>query len=450
MPEIVSIPLSDLIVDLRNARLKDEQPSEQSALLALAKLKPAHLLKLAEDIVEHGLDPTTLPVVVPTGDQKKRYCVLEGNRRISALKALETPSLVAPVFKAADRKKLHRLAEKFAKHPINSVKCVLFESEEEATRWITLRHTGPNEGVGIVPWGSEEKDRYLARHGRASPHGQILRFVEQHGALSAEARQSNKRVITNLKRLISDPVVREKLGIEIVGGQVQSWFPAEEVLKGLSRIVDDLRTGKIKVGDIYYKQDRATYIASLPKDQLPDPARRLSAPQPLDATATPVPRREASGKRRVRPKSLPATRTTVIPSTCQLDIPSPRINQIYTELLQLSADQFPNLCSVGLRVFVELSVDHYIEQMKLMSENERRNKPLAKRMKVVAAHMRQNGIISDQLEAAVNRIADNSFVLGASIPTFNLYVHNPYVFPKPTELRLAFDELQPFIERLWP
>jgi hypothetical protein len=55
MAERVDIALADLIVDVRNARLKDEQPSEQAALLAMARQQKRFLLDLAADIVEHGL-----------------------------------------------------------------------------------------------------------------------------------------------------------------------------------------------------------------------------------------------------------------------------------------------------------------------------------------------------------------------------------------------------------
>lgn len=89
MPEYVSVPVSSLLLDSRNPRLPDEGASQQATAVALVEQHGATaLLKLADDIVEFGLDPLSLTAVVPTGDTRKRYTVLEGNRRLLAIKAL--------------------------------------------------------------------------------------------------------------------------------------------------------------------------------------------------------------------------------------------------------------------------------------------------------------------------------------------------------------------------
>jgi hypothetical protein len=448
MPEPIDVPLVDLLVDVRNARLRDEQPSQQATLLALARQQGNRLLKLASDVVEHGLDPISLPGVIRSSDQKKRYVVIEGNRRIVALKALETPSTVAPALDPTQQKRLTRLAARFAENPITRVRCVLFDSEEELDHWVTLRHTGPHEGVGLVEWGADEKDRYAARHGNRSPAGQVLDFAERIGVLDTSA-PAPKRIITSLTRLLTTRLLRDRLGITLSQGQLYSQFPAQETAKGLARVIEDLSTERIKVRDIYNKDQREDYAKSLTTTDLPDPATRLSAPVLLhDLDTSGAQRPKKPKKSRATPP--PPPRAALIPASCALHIKATRINHIYTELLTLEVERFPNACSVTLRVFVELSVDHYIEQHKLMTEQERRSSPLAKRLKAVAADMQKNGTISPQLETAIQKVADTQFVLAASTVSFNQYVHNQYVFPKATELRLAWDELQPFMEKLWP
>lgn len=456
MSEIVEIPLADLLIDMRNARLKDEQPNQQAALLAVAKQQGKRLLKLATDIVEQGLDPITLTAVVPTDDNKKRYVVIEGNRRIAALKALETPSLTTSAFDTGMQKQLVKLSKRFSEDPIESITCILFETEKEADHWIRLRHTGQNEGVGLVEWGADEKDRYTARHGYRSSEGQVIDFVEKFGELSEMATQSNKGIISSVKRLLSNPTVRERLGIDISDGKVLSWYPAQEVAKGLNRIIEDLKTEKIKVGDIYHAQDRIKYAESIPASHLPNPATQLNYPQPLetlDSSTTSGDLTANQGRPKPKTKKKPrqqSARTAVIPKDCYLNISPPRLNTIYNELRNLSVDQYSNACSVTLRVFVELSIDHYIAQKKLMTGQQGRNDPLAKRLKTVASDLLKQGKIDAQLETAIKKVADSQFVLAASTVTFNQYVHNQYVYPKSTELIVAWDELQPFMEKLWP
>jgi hypothetical protein len=161
--ENVDIPLVDLLLDVGNPRLAQSAASQQEVALEPARQQGDRIIRLAQDIVDNGLDPTTLTAVVATGDARKRYLVLEGNRRVLALRALETPSLIAPVLSPSSNRRLTELSKKYEQNPIDPVPCVLFADEDDAQHWIELRHTGANEGVGLVEWGSEEQDRYEDR-----------------------------------------------------------------------------------------------------------------------------------------------------------------------------------------------------------------------------------------------------------------------------------------------
>ena len=100
-------------------------------------------------------------------------------------------------------------------------------------------------------------------------------------------------------------------------------------------------------------------------------------------------------------------------------------------------------------MFVELSVDDYLKRRKLMNDSQRQNAPLAKRMRTAATDMHTHNKIDADLLKAIEKIASSKFVLAASTITMNQYVHNQYVFPQPTELRVAWDEIEPFVVQLW-
>ena len=90
MHELVEVSPADLILDAKNARLGEEQPSQPATTVALAKAVGGKaLLTLCADIVEHGLDPISPLAVVATGDRKQKYVAIEGNRRVLALKVLD-------------------------------------------------------------------------------------------------------------------------------------------------------------------------------------------------------------------------------------------------------------------------------------------------------------------------------------------------------------------------
>ena len=226
MHETADIAVADLLLDEQNPRLPDEHTTQQAVYLALAKQQGQKLLRLAEDIMKQGsVDPTTLTAVVPTTDSRRRYKVVEGNRRVLALKAIETPSIVRSEYSTSDQKKWNELCARFGEAPIDKITCVIFDSEESARHWVELRHTGANDGVGVVEWDANEKDRWKARHGSRQPAGQVIDFVDRVGGVEP----GNAKILTNVNRLIVSKPVAEALGIEIIKGTVHSHYSAEEV-----------------------------------------------------------------------------------------------------------------------------------------------------------------------------------------------------------------------------
>lgn len=449
MFQTVTIPLTDLLLDTGNARLGEEQASQQQVYLTLAKQQGKRLITLAENIVAHGTDPTNLPAVVATEDRRRRYKVIEGNRRVLALKALDNPAIVNGALSPVDQRRLGELAIEYAERAIDELACVLFQSEEDAYHWVTLRHTGANDGAGLVEWDTNEQDRFLSRHGQGrtrKPAGQILDYIDRIDGPS----ESKARVMTTVQRIINTKTIRDALGLEIRDGHVSSHYPAEEVLKGLRRMVNDLRSGTTKVKDVYDAADRERYIKTFTPADLPDPAKRLKAPVPLtqlegtDTQADPATKLKQRRKPRVK-----APRTAVASTDSGINPGPPRLNVIFNELATLDADTYPNAGAVLLRVFLELSVDNEIEKDGLMTETERAKTPLSKRLKTVADQMHDDERITDQLRKAVYKVADSQHTLAASTVTFNQFVHNKYVHPKPSEVRTAWDELQPFLQEVW-
>jgi hypothetical protein len=452
MHEQANIPLVDLLLDPENPRLAEPQTSQPETALALARQQGDNIMRLAADIVESGLDPTSLTAVAATGDPRKRYKILEGNRRVLALKALETPTLIEPALSAPASRRLRELSRKYEQNPVENVPCVLFESEEEARHWIQLRHTGENQGIGLVPWKSEEQDRYHARHaGTRKPAGQVIEFVGKHGNLSEEARTSKQGIITTLERILSTPYARQKLGIDIRNKQVVALYPLEEVARSLTQVVEDLKLGRIGVPQLYHAGDRRVYVESLPTSTLPAKSKKLANPVLLDdLTAGTISPPTAPSARRPR-RRVKATRTSVIPRSANLEIAPPRINRIYNELTSLNAEEHPNACSVLLRVFIELSVDHFIEDAKLMKDQELRKASLQKKMRAVVKSLEDAGRIPAKLARAIEDIADGQrHILAASVYNLHLYVHNQYVYPRSVDLYTTWDALAPFMEKVWP
>ena len=94
MSQVKSISLQNLLIDLQNPRY-DPRTNQREAIITIVNEQGSKLVALADDIVnESGLNPSELPMVMPSGDENT-FIVMEGNRRLTALKLLLSPSLVA-------------------------------------------------------------------------------------------------------------------------------------------------------------------------------------------------------------------------------------------------------------------------------------------------------------------------------------------------------------------
>ena len=167
------IELTALSLDAKNPRM-EEQPGHRDAIRTLFTEYPKDMVNLAEDIVNYGLNPLENVGVSPLS--KSRYFVREGNRRVAALCVLHSPDVIKGVLTDALSKKLRDISKKFLVNPIERIECEVLP-EDQWGRWITLRHTGPNEGRGLVAWGPVEKARYLHRTG-AGKKAIELQFID--------------------------------------------------------------------------------------------------------------------------------------------------------------------------------------------------------------------------------------------------------------------------------
>ena len=163
MAEIVDIPISNLLFDEENPRLASPNQGQRETLRMLATNQGAKLRVLTQDILTYGLDPSELIIVMNVESAENRFVVLDGNRRLAALRALENPESVEGAVTKTVFNTLRRLSKEYQKEGLGSAQCVVVNDSEEARHWIELRHMGERGGAGSVLWGSEESARFRAR-----------------------------------------------------------------------------------------------------------------------------------------------------------------------------------------------------------------------------------------------------------------------------------------------
>ncbi|MBZ9713732.1 hypothetical protein [Deinococcus multiflagellatus] len=509
------LDLSDILLDQKNPRLDDtSQRMGQAEVIRdimSDEILGQQVYKLAQDIVQYGMDPTALLAVTKSADEAEKYIALEGNRRIVALKILTNPDLIVGVGKKSLEKRFRDLSKRFIDEPITEVRCIIFEDEEEADHWIKMRHTGQNDGAGLVEWNALSQGRYTARKGSAPPEVQVLDFVRDHGTLSAEAKENLSNFkITNLQRLLITKDVRDVIGLIQKERVLYTRFPEEEIIKPLQKIIEDL-SGKIKVSQLMSKQQRLDYIAGLAPEFMPDhskaseeevrlgdvqpsPTAPPTGPEPTEGQAqaggsttsnasksgeansnstpnnTPTPGSNATqttpttnANNTPTPASgtPPSTgnltakelagireRNSIIPARYTRTITVSRINELFKELKKLNVTQFPNAGAVMLRVFLELSVDEYMKRHNLVI-TVRNDKNLNGKIQKCLDHIIGNGQAEHKEMQPVKNFTTDTSSLGSTV-TLNAYVHNPLMHPEATSLKITWHNLLPLIERIWP
>jgi hypothetical protein len=334
MADTKSIPPADLLIDAENPRLVQPNSGQRDAQRETAQHQGKKLIALASDILIHGVNPSELPIVTPLKDDLGRYAVLEGNRRLSALKALENPEWLVGAVDGSVVDAMRRLSKKYQKNPVESVQCLVVKSREEAEHWIALKHTGENDGAGVVRWGSDEMTRFSARTKgqRLGIQSQALNFLENRGDLTPQQR--SKVPAASYRRLLSTPEVRAKVGIDIKNGVMVLVGEENAVAKALLYVANDLESGRTKTKDIYTLEQRIAYANKLPPDIVVRAVRSAGRGKAPGSGAGLRPKRPAK-------PTVRRVRDCLIPVDCILNISDPRTRDIESELRQLSLDSYP-------------------------------------------------------------------------------------------------------------
>jgi hypothetical protein len=441
MARTESIRLLDLLVNTENYRF-DPVTGQKEAIDGMIESQGEKLYVLAEHILKNGLNPNDRVQIVPSSHDPTRFIVLEGNRRVIALKLVDNPDLIDNPKYASLKKRFRKLQAASTRLP-NDIECTVYDDPTEADVWIKLKHTGQSNGIGTVEWSAQQVQRFEERvEGKSSNALQIINLLRNSSEVPDTVKNGLSSLkITNLDRLLDDPDVRSFLGIDINNGVLQSEIEEKEVVKGLTQIVKDLLGVDFTVKRIYTKDDRMDYLHNFPTAMRPGIKKSVKPWLFTKAGAT-----GAQGKQSHMPKPNPKERKHLIPKSCVLKIDNPKLNAIYYELQRLDLHKFTNAGAVLLRVFIELSLDCYID--KHSPAKVTAGSKLITKVTEVANHMEACTFADKQVCKGIrSAVGNKNDLLG--IETWHAYVHNPRFSPTYQNLNITWDNMQIFIEKLW-
>lgn len=141
MLPIEEVDLERVLLDLENYRIPNAQQTEADAFEYL--FASEKVMRLAEQIAHNGYLDNEIPLVVPApteGGREGFYIVLEGNRRIAALKALTgyaKPKAFSKELAKIEKKYTHEL-----KQLPRIIRVMVISSREEALPHLGRMHIG--------------------------------------------------------------------------------------------------------------------------------------------------------------------------------------------------------------------------------------------------------------------------------------------------------------------
>lgn len=445
----IELRLHDLLLDLENPRIS-RATSQREALQKIIEDQDVKLVVLAESIVSDGLNPMDRWLVLKSTDpnERGRFVVLEGNRRLAAIRLLNNRAQMDDLeVRTFIKSKLIQLSESFDLDTVEPVPCYEVHDREAATPWINQRHTGENRGRGIVDWGGVATARFRGR----DPALQALDLVLNHGDLTEEEKAAveDRFPITTLDRLLSTPGVRAKIGVEIANSKLTTDLPPDEAIKPLRRIVVELGTGVVNVTALKSRDQMVSYISGYAKD-LPNLSKRTGKPKPVDEWTDPDFRPPSPKPAGPKPRPAPVRRT-LIPRDHHLTVSNAKIAEITKELRMLSLADFPHAISVLYRVFLEQSVDHYLTAagiaLDATTSGGKRDKNLRTKVGDAITEMVKRGTPKRNLAGVERGIDDKNSPL--FVDALHDYVHNRFYLPTVRELKVAWDNSQVFFGQIW-
>lgn len=450
--ELKTIRITNLWLDLDNYRF-EHQESQRDAINRMVKEYKDNLYNLAYDIMVHGLNPTDKPLVIAHPTDEGKYIVLEGNRRITTLKILINPNLIE------DHKTLYnkfvKLHNDYKKALPSTVECGVCEDRDEANIWIERKHSKGLNGMGTQQWNSIQKLRFEEKTvGKASMTLQVINLLTQSPLVDESVKEHMDTLkVTNLERLISDPEVRQAIGIsKKKDGRLYSDIDQKIVVEALVDIVKDVMNPDFNVKNVYHKEDRRAYLRQkFGEEGMPNTIDNRTEAWSFAEPMRPSDEKQAD-KTKKEKKKAPRQRATLIPRDCHLPIPYPRLAAIFKELRRLLVSSSSNTVAIMMRVFLEMSVDVYLEAMELLPEgkltaNDTKD-TLNKKVTKVVDHLKAtNAGNRDTLKGMEMAINNRSSCM--SIETLNAYIHNHRLAPIASSLQTEWDNVQPFFEALW-
>ncbi|MGM0905666.1 MAG: hypothetical protein ACQEVQ_03930 [Pseudomonadota bacterium] len=338
----------DLYLDTENPRHEIIKDQERIIEHLVQKQK---VTTLARDIAENGQSPLDQIGVIK--DDKGRYVVIEGNRRVCATILLNDPAR-SP---SGHKKYFEKLVNNGSKAP-SEVDVVLFESRQEADIWVERRHEGSQDGKGTQQWNAKQKTRHNTRRNKADSNALALSVLDYAVSCGFIDKADNEQVLTTASRYLGNPYFRNTLGIASKRSEADIIIdvPEKEFQHVIERFISDLVADGGPVHSRTNKKDWEAYSKALisegvaPKTKV-EPAKLSEV------------KREKKKPDSPKKKTMdPSKRPYLFKNGLGVSIKNPILARVYNDIKKLRIDEHSLAVTLLVRAFLENIYILYVEK----------------------------------------------------------------------------------------
>jgi hypothetical protein len=223
--EMRPLRVSNLLLDGENFRLPEDVAKEASQIELLKMLERDYDLNtIAESLIDNGYFIEEPLVVIKA--TKEKYIVIEGNRRLAALKFLTQPEFR----KYSYQKSYWESAAKRLHHDLSEVPTITYDNRADLTSFLGFRHF-----AGTMKWDPLCKARFIyniiKERGNKATYSSVAREIGSHAPtvrdnyiaynIVIQARDDFEIDTNNLEasfsvfyRALSDPSITDYMGLD--------------------------------------------------------------------------------------------------------------------------------------------------------------------------------------------------------------------------------------------
>lgn len=456
--------VTSLHLDPKNPRLGREISVRAPREIIKYLFEHDKAIEVAQSIVARGYFSNEPLLAIKENDH---LVIVEGNRRLAALKALREPNLL----EGAYHRQIDRLSRQIADpNEIAKVPVTLAPS-----RWATDRQlAGRHIGTPVLSWQAENRASFIldklaegysneqlrdqlgfsladiqaARQTRAI--ADMARSLDLPEELMAILDKPRVKLFTTLERIFDSSVGREYMRVEPDPDHgIRGTTTKAEFLRGFTKLVTDIVLGKESSRTLNKNEDIDRYFKKWNPNELPAKKRGYFIPADIIKGRS-VASLNSKTESAPTPKKTRQLSSNVLPRDFKVRFGNDRLVDIRKELVKLKRDHFPNAGAVLLRVFFELSVLDYLNRTGVLQDIIKRIEAKGK-LRYATPELRQLvpeiiRIAKDKLPVPEAQRIEKAITYNSAAPftisDLHAFVHQPEL-PSPRDILQFWNRTEP-------